>query len=167
MKRAYVRVLFVILCCALITPPQAAPQSVVNVGSLIVNVTSPASGSTVSGTITVSASANPLALVAGVQFRLDGANLGAEDTTAPYSVPWNTILTSNGAHSLTAVARNLVGVQFTSDTVNVTVFNDTTPPSVAITSPSAGSIVARSITVAATASDNVAVAGVQFKLDGD
>jgi len=139
---------------------------VVNVGSLIVNVTSPASGSTVSGTITVSASANPLALVAGVQFRLDGANLGAEDTTAPYSVPWNTILTSNGAHSLTAVARNLVGVQFTSDTVNVTVFNDTTPPSVAITSPSAGSIVARSITVAATASDNVAVAGVQFKLDG-
>ena len=27
--------------------------------------------------------------VAGVQFRLDGANLGAEDTAAPYSVTWD------------------------------------------------------------------------------
>ena len=28
--------------------------------------------------------------MAGVQFTLDGANLGAEDTSAPYSVSWNT-----------------------------------------------------------------------------
>ena len=28
--------------------------------------------------------------VVGVQFKLDGANLGAEDTAAPYSVSWNT-----------------------------------------------------------------------------
>ena len=28
--------------------------------------------------------------VAGVQFRLDGADLGAEDTSAPYSVNWDT-----------------------------------------------------------------------------
>ena len=50
-----------------------------------VSVTSPAGGATVSGTITVTANASDNVGVAGVQFLLDGANLGAEDTTAPYS----------------------------------------------------------------------------------
>ncbi len=55
-----------------------------------VAITSPSSGSTVTGTITVSANASDNVGVAGVQFRLDGAPLGAEDTTNPYSVAWNT-----------------------------------------------------------------------------
>ena len=38
-----------------------------------------------SGTTTVTATATDNGGVAGVQFKLDGANLGAEDTTAPYS----------------------------------------------------------------------------------
>src|SRR2546430_4227304 len=38
--------------------------------------------------------------VVGVQFKLDGANLGAEDTGAPYSVTWNTTTIANGTHSL-------------------------------------------------------------------
>ncbi len=46
-----------------------------------VAVTSPASGATVSGTISVAASASDNVGVVGVQFKLDGANLGAEDTT--------------------------------------------------------------------------------------
>ena len=29
--------------------------------------------------------------VVGVQFLLDGVNLGAEDVAAPYSVSWNTL----------------------------------------------------------------------------
>ena len=52
-------------------------------------MTSPASGSTVRGTVTVSANVSDV-LVEGVQFQLDGAPLGAVDTTAPYSVPWDT-----------------------------------------------------------------------------
>src|SRR5204863_2248951 len=47
-----------------------------------VSVTSPTGGSTVSGTITVSANASDNVGVAGVQFQLDGANLGAEDTAS-------------------------------------------------------------------------------------
>ena len=45
--------------------------------------------------------------VAGVQFLLDGKrNLGAEDTTAPYSIAWDTTATNiNGSHSLSARAR--------------------------------------------------------------
>ena len=35
---------------------------------------------------------------------LDGVNLGAEDTTAPYSVSWNTLTATNGTYTLTARA---------------------------------------------------------------
>src|SRR5439155_1726067 len=89
-----------------------------------------------------------------------------EDTSSPYSVSWNTTGASNGSHTLTARARDAAGNATTSSTVTVTVFNDTSPPTVSITSPSSGSTVSGSITVTASASDNVGVAGVQFKLYG-
>src|SRR5689334_6428476 len=77
-----------------ISPPQALAQ----LGSLIVTITSPASGSTVSGPIPVTASVSIVGslLVAGVQFKLDGANLGTEDTASPHSVTWNTTTAGNG-----------------------------------------------------------------------
>ncbi|HMC70104.1 MAG TPA: Ig-like domain-containing protein, partial [Mycobacteriales bacterium] len=43
---------------------------------------------------------------------------------------------------------------------------DTTPPSIAITTPTAGTIVSGTITVAASASDNTGVASVELRLDG-
>ena len=43
---------------------------------------------------------------------------------------------------------------------------DTTPPSVSITNPAAGQTVSSTVPVAANATDNVAVAPVQFFLDG-
>ena len=43
---------------------------------------------------------------------------------------------------------------------------DTTPPTVSITSPANGATVSGNVTVSAYASDNVAVAGVQFRVDG-
>ena len=141
-------------------------------GSLVVTMTSPSSGSTVAGTITVSANASIVGslTVSGVQFYLDGAPLGAEDAAAPYAVSWNTAAAGNGAHTLKAVARDLLGLRFTSNQVTVTVSDgpppDTAPPSAAITSPTHGATVSGTISVTATASDNVGVAGVQFKLDG-
>src|SRR5207245_606359 len=104
--------------------------------------------------------------VVGVQFLLDGANLGAEDTAAPYSVSWNTTTASNGSHTLSAVARDAAGNRTTSAAVTVTVFNDTTPPTVSITSPVSGATVGGTTSVTASASDNVGVVGVQFLLDG-
>ena len=71
--------------------------------------------------------------MAGVQFTLDGANLGAEDTGSPYSVSWNTTTATNGTHALRAVARDAAGNVTTSTAVSVTVANpvpDTTPPTV-------------------------------------
>jgi len=52
-----------------------------------VSVTAPSNGATVSGTVSVTANASDNVAVASVQFQLDGANVGALDTTAPYSSP--------------------------------------------------------------------------------
>src|SRR5437773_12490385 len=94
----------------------------------------PGGGATVSGTTAVSASASDNVGVVGVQFLLDGAALGAEDTTSPYSVSWSTTNSSNGSHTLTATARDAAGNRTTSAGVTVTVSNapppDTTPPTV-------------------------------------
>jgi hypothetical protein len=73
--------------------------------------------------VTVSATASDSVGVSGVQFKLDGVNLGAEDTTSPYSIAWNTTLTSNASHTLTAIARDAAGNTSTSAARTVTVSN--------------------------------------------
>ena len=59
--------------------------------------------------------------VVGVQFKLDGANVGAEDTATPYSLSWNSATASAGAHQFTAVARDAAGNSATSASLAVTV----------------------------------------------
>jgi hypothetical protein len=132
-----------------------------------VSVTAPA---TVTGTVTVSASATDNIGVVGVRFRLDGADLAVEDTSAPYSATWNTTTATNGTHALTAVARDAAGNTTTSTGLTVTVANttsgDTTFPTISITSPASGGTVSGTVTVAATGSDDRGVAGVRFFVDG-
>src|SRR5438093_201173 len=83
----------------------------------------PTAGATVAGIVTVTASASDNVGVVGVQFSLDGANLGAEVTTAtPYSTAWDTSTAANGSHTLTAVARDAAG-NTTAAAVTVTVSN--------------------------------------------
>ena len=89
-----------------------------------VSVTSPAGGATVSGTTSVTANATDNVGVTNVEFRLDGASLGT-DTSAPYSVSWDTRSAANGSHALTAVARDAAGNSTTSAPVTVTVSNTT------------------------------------------
>jgi large repetitive protein len=143
-------------------PPDTTPPSV--------SITAPLNGVTVSGTTPVTANASDNVGVVGVQFFVDGSALGAEDTAAPYSVSWNTSQVANGGHALTARARDAAGNTNSSATVNVTVSNapapDTTPPSVSITAPVNGASVSGTTSIAATASDNVGVVGVQFFVDG-
>jgi hypothetical protein len=92
-------------------------------------MTAPASGATVSGSaVTVSANASDNVGVVGVQFKLDGNNLGAEDTSAPYSVGWNSTAATNGTHTLTAVARDAANNTTTATSVTVTVSNAAAPP---------------------------------------
>ena len=134
-----------------------------------VTMLAPANGSTVFGNVTVSASASDDVAVAGVQFKLDGANLGAEITSGAYPITWNSTTATNGQHILTAVARDTSGNTTTAAVVSVTVANlvDTTPPTVSITTPVNGATVSgTAVAVVASAADDVGVVGVQFLLDG-
>ena len=87
-----------------------------------VSITTP-TATTVSGTITVTATAADNVGVADVQFQLDGVNVGADLTAAPYSISWNTTTASNGTHNLTAIARDAAHNSKTSSIVQVTVSN--------------------------------------------
>jgi hypothetical protein len=93
-----------------------------------VSISAPANNATVSTTTSITANASDAGGVAGVQFKLDGANLGAEDTSSPYSFSWDTTTASNATHSLTATARDTSNNLATSSTITVTVSNTGTPP---------------------------------------
>jgi hypothetical protein len=91
-----------------------------------VSITAPAAGSTVSGTVTVSASASDNSgIVSLVEFFVDGT-LKASDTAAPWSFSWDTLTATNGSHTLSAKAYDPSGNVGTSAGVTVTVSNATT-----------------------------------------
>jgi formylglycine-generating enzyme required for sulfatase activity len=74
-------------------------------------ITAPASGATVTGKIACSATVQRGGIgVAGVQFRVDGADIGSEIQTAPYAVKWDTTAVVNGPHTLSVVARDASGI---------------------------------------------------------
>jgi hypothetical protein len=104
-----------------ITPPP------VDTTKPAVAITAPANAATVTKAVTISANASDNVGVIGVQFAVDGARLGSEKTTAPYTAAWDTSTTTNGTHTLSATARDLAGNTVTS-TIVVTVANTTTPP---------------------------------------
>lgn len=95
-----------------------------------VSLTAPLVGSTLSGTVTVSANASDNVGVASVQFLLDGGNLGSEVTSAPYSVNWDTSTVAAGTHTLSAIAKDAAGNSSAAATVTVTTFLDNLPPAI-------------------------------------
>ncbi len=109
----------------------------------VVTMMTPANGATVSGNaVTVSATATDSLGISGVQFKVDGVNIGAEDTVSPYSIAWNSTAIGNGSHTLTAVARDPAGRTASSPPVTVNVANtDTVLPTASITAPANGATV--------------------------
>jgi len=95
-----------------------------------VSITSPVGGSTVSGTVAVTAAASDTVGVAGVQFLLDGVAIGAEQFSAPFSLAWATGGVANGAHILSARARDAAGNTALAANATVTVTNVGPPPSI-------------------------------------
>ena len=94
-----------------------------------VSITSPANGASVSGQVTIAATAADNVGVAGVTFKVDGTAIGAEDTGAPHNIIWDASTATAGAHSLTAVARDAAWNSTTSAAVSVTVTVDPNAPS--------------------------------------
>ena len=130
-----------------------------------VSMSAPTGGGSLFGSILMAASASDNVAVAGVKFLLDGNPLGPEITAAPFEQMWTTTAVANGSHVLTALARDRAG-NATTSVVNVTVSNDTAPPSVTLISPTGGESLAGTVAVTAAASDDLEVARVRFSVDG-
>ena len=89
------------------------------------SITAPANGATVSGTVSVAASASDNVGVTKVEFYLDGA-LKSTSTASPYTWSWDTTTATNASHSLVSKAYDAAGNVGTSSTVTVTVSNTVT-----------------------------------------
>ncbi len=132
-----------------------------------ISITAPANGAGVSGVVTITASASDNIGVSRVEFFVDGVLLET-DTTSPYSALWDTAGEANGSHSLTAKAYDAAGNTATSPAIGVTVsggVEDVTPPSVNLTFPTNGSTVSGTVTMSASASDDLGVTKVEFFVD--
>lgn len=124
-------------------------------------------GSTASGTLNVLINAADNVGVANVTLSLDGTQVGAVATTAPYAFSIDTTLYSNASHVLKAEAWDAAG-NVASTSVSVTFNNtvvDTTAPIVTIVSPMASSTVSGTTTLSVSATDNVGVSMVHIKID--
>ena len=85
-------------------------------------ITSPAQAAAVTGIVPINANANDNIGVTQVEFFAGATSIGV-DTTAPYSIDWNSATVANGAINLTARARDGAGNITVSTAVNVTVNN--------------------------------------------
>jgi len=129
--------------------PTGAPQAAAAVAPKV-RVTAPAPGPR-SGLVTVSAAATDPAGIVKVIFLADGLRVG-EDTTAPYSVVWDTAKSADRTWNVRAVAISQARTNAYSAPVSVPVGN--AKPRVAVTAPKpgpvAGNVVVSSAAVAPT-----------------
>ncbi len=98
-------------------------------------VTVPKNGASVSGLVSLTASASDPAVsgqvtsgVASVQFRVGGKDFGAILTNAPFTVAWDTRLAVNGKQDIAVRVRDKAGNEATSPLITVTVSNAAPPP---------------------------------------
>jgi hypothetical protein len=133
-------------------------------------LTAPAPGVTVAGDVPVSATATDEVGVTRVDFLVAPNVVGATptligtDTTAPYSLTWNTRTTpAASSHVLSATAYDGAGNQTTRSMVVVV---DNVGPAVSITSPVGGATVSGAVTISADAADFSGIRQVAFYADG-
>jgi C1A family cysteine protease len=110
--------------------PVKPPTTTGDATAPTVTITSPANGSSVSGNITISATATDNIGVTSVGFAVDGTTISTL-TAAPYSVSWNSQYLGDGTHTITATAKDAAGnTKSTAITVaKNTVIVVTPPPS--------------------------------------
>jgi hypothetical protein len=109
-----------------------------------VTITAPTPGEEVSGVYTVTTTVT--GDINSVKFYIDDV-FKYEDTTAPYTYDWNTVLETNGNHTVKAEGY-VSGVYADEDSVTCEVYN-APPPYITITNPPDGSTVSDTVTCAA------------------
>ncbi len=155
---------------AAIYPRNAGSTAPPDAESPLVSVTNPVGGSTLAGSVMATIDASDNVGVTGVELLVDGTVVGTSTSESPYAIGWDTRSASNGPHTVTARASDAAGNRTVSAPVAVTVDNppipDTTAPTAAVTSPSAGASVVGTATITVTAADNVGVTQVELFVDG-
>ena len=129
------------------------------------SITNIPNGSTVNGLVAVDVAAADNVGVARVELYVDGAKI-ATDTAAPYLFTWDATARPDGPATLQARAYDAAGNVGTSSSVSVTVTDDTIPPTVAINSPTNGSVVSGTVSVSVSAADNKQVSKISLTIDG-
>src|SRR5438477_595016 len=112
--------------------------NVVTAAAPTVSISSPANGSTVSGTITISGVASGLAITS-VQLSVDGGSFANASGTTNWSFSLNTNSFSNGSHTLSAKVSDSAGLSATSSVVNFSVNNASTSSDCTLFSSPSGS----------------------------
>ncbi len=102
----------------------AGPAIALDTTPPVVTLTAPVNGATVRGTVALTATATDNVAVTGVQYQLDGKNLGGVITGAgpAYSFSWDTTAAANGPHTLAAIASDAAG-NTAKSSISVTVSN--------------------------------------------
>ena len=88
-------------------------------------ITAPANNATVSGTVTVTATATDNVGVTSIQIYIDGT-LKSSGSVSPLNYSWNTTTATNGSHTIYSKAYDAAGNIGTSPTITVTVNNSST-----------------------------------------
>lgn len=88
-------------------------------------ISSPANGATVSGTVTVNASASDNVGVTQMQLFIDGTLVASNTTATSLSFSWSTLSVPDGSHTIVSKASDAAGNVGTSATITVTVSNGT------------------------------------------
>ena len=132
-------------------------------------IISPASASTVSGTINIEVNAYDNIRMGHVDFIIDGSAV-AHDSLPPYSYSWNTLGEAEDTdHVINVNLSDSAGN--TTSLFPVTVFvdniaeTDITPPAIVIYDPAANQTVSGMVTFMTIATDNVAIDRVEFYHD--
>jgi serine protease AprX len=132
-----------------------------------VALVAPADGATVAGVVTVAADAADDKGVDRVEFMVDGIVVGSDDDGGDgWSIEWDSTVVPDGAHGIEAVAVDTAGQVSPADGVTVEVDNVDLAPTVVLTAPADGTVVAGMVTLVAEAADDRGVDRVEFSVDG-
>lgn len=105
----------------------AHPNLLTDIAPPIVSMWSPAASTTLTGNVTLTATAVDDRDVIGVRFTLDGQDIGAEVTLesppARFTLSWDSRGIANGTYTLTATARDAAGHTTTAAGISVTISN--------------------------------------------
>jgi len=144
--KKYLKLLGLLLVLSLFIMGQAGCPGCMDTTKPNVAITYPANNSTVSGTVTIRATATDNVGVVKVEFYIDNNKVG-EDTSSPYEYSWNTDnLQYNSTHTIQAKAYDNAGNVGESPIITVTI-GDSNAPEVVITNPTDGSTVSGTVLI--------------------